>query len=93
MTNSEPRVWNKRQANIPRDAVYVGRPSKWGNPFVIGLDGDRARVVELYRSWLVCERSDLYFAAQQELKGKHLVCWCAPASCHADVLLTIANGS
>ncbi len=25
--------------------VYVGRPSKWGNPFVIGRDGRRGEVI------------------------------------------------
>lgn len=32
--------------------VYVGRGSKWGNPFVIGRDGTRKEVIELYRQWL-----------------------------------------
>ena len=30
-------------------------------------------------------------AIRKELKGKDLVCWCAPKSCHADILLEIAN--
>lgn len=87
---SKPRVWNKRE-QYPASAVYVGRPSKWGNPFVIGRDGTREEVIALYASWLISERSDLYFAAKTELRGKDLVCWCAPQPCHADVLLQIAN--
>lgn len=43
-----PRVWNKRDPNVPPDAVYVGRPSKWGNDFKIG-DMDRATVIEHFR--------------------------------------------
>jgi hypothetical protein len=35
-----PTVYNKRFAGspsgIPKTAVYVGRPSKWGNPFELG---------------------------------------------------------
>lgn len=87
-----PRVWNKR--TMPSEAltgsVYVGRPSRWGNPFVIGPDGDRAQVVEKYRIWLQ-DRPALCARARFELRGKHLVCWCAPLPCHADVLLEVAN--
>jgi hypothetical protein len=46
-------------------------------------------VIEKYRNWLISNK-ELY-AQIEELRGKHLVCWCAPKSCHADVLLTIAN--
>lgn len=90
-----PKVWNKRDPNIPKDAIYVGRPSIWGNPFVIGKDGSREEVVEKYREtllfwldkWPEKTRYDL-----DQLRGKDLVCWCAPKACHADVLLEIANG-
>lgn len=73
---------------IPAGAVYVGRPSKWGNPFEVGRDGTRAQVVERYRAWL-CDQPDL-IAALPELRGRDLVCWCAPLACHADVLLSAA---
>lgn len=46
------KVLNKRTDAIPVGAVYVGRPTKWGNPFVIGRDGDRDEVIERYRGWL-----------------------------------------
>jgi hypothetical protein len=26
-----------------------------------------------------------------ELRGKNLVCWCAPERCHAEVLIELAN--
>jgi hypothetical protein len=32
--------------------VYIGRGSKWGNPFVIGKDGDRDEVIAKYREWI-----------------------------------------
>ena len=82
-----PKVWNKRDKNCPKDAVYVGRPSKWGNPFKIGRDGSREEVIVKYRTWLL-EDHQLPF---KQLKGKDLVCWCAPLPCHADVLLELAN--
>jgi hypothetical protein len=71
------------------DRVYVGRPSKWGNPFVIGRDGTRDDVIEKYRAWMV--RQPALMAALGELRGKHLVCWCAPERCHAEVLIELAN--
>jgi hypothetical protein len=70
-------------------AVYVGRPSKWGNPFVIGVHGDRAKVIELYERRLLGDQALL--ADLPELRGRNLACWCAPSPCHADVLLRLAN--
>lgn len=84
------RVWNKRQPGIPATAVYVGRPSPFGNPFVIGRDGERAEVIAKYREWLQ-QQPALVARVQQELRGKDLVCWCAPHACHADVLMEVAN--
>jgi len=40
-----PKVLNKYKDGVPAGAVYIGRPSKWGNPFVIGKDGDREEVI------------------------------------------------
>lgn len=85
------KVLNRRNIQkIPADAVYVGRPSKFGNPFVIGRDGTREEVVKKYSEWLLSQPK-LVAAAKKELKGKKLICWCAPLACHADVLLKIAN--
>jgi hypothetical protein len=83
------KVWNKREQGIPRNAVYVGRPSRWGNPFAIGRDGSRSEVIEKYRLWLASQPSLL--AQLPELEGKDLVCWCAPQACHAEVLMRLAN--
>jgi hypothetical protein len=69
--------------------VYIGRPSKWGNPFEIGRDGDRETVIRKYRDWIQT-RPDL-LTALPELKGKVLGCWCAPKACHGDVLSEMAN--
>ena len=83
-------VLNKRIDRIPADAVYVGRPSIYGNPFVIGRDGSRADVVAEYRTWLMVQ-SKISEADIKALHGKDLVCWCSPAPCHADVLLEVTN--
>lgn len=69
--------------------VYVGRPSKWGNPFVIGPHGTRQEVIAKYREWLL-QQPEL-IAALPELRGKVLGCHCWPAECHAEVLARLAN--
>lgn len=95
-----PKVWNKRDPNTPKDAVYVGRPIKWGNQFKIGdshpqsdtgkLKMNRQDVVDWYQ-YYVEHTPELKDEIKKELKGKDLVCWCAPKSCHADILLEVAN--
>ena len=86
-----PKVWNKRDPNVPKDAVYVGRPTKWGNPYKMEDNwNDREAVVNMYKE-LLDMNDELANEARAELKGKDLVCYCAPQACHADVLLEIAN--
>jgi hypothetical protein len=81
------KVVNKK-SNAPYD-VYIGRPSKWGNPFVIGAHGDREAVIAKYRGWLL--QNPALLADLHELKGKTLCCWCKPHACHGDVLIELAN--
>jgi hypothetical protein len=85
------RVLNKHAAGIPAGAVYIGRGSKWGNPFRIGVDGDRAAVIAKHARYLH-GRHDL-LRALDELRGKDLVCFCAPKPCHGDLLLRLAKAS
>lgn len=88
-----PKVYNKRNKNvpIPAGATLVDRKTKWGNPFVIGRDGTREDVVRKYRKAILV-KPDYISEVRRTLKGKDLVCWCAPLACHGDVLLEIANG-
>jgi hypothetical protein len=60
-----------------------------GNPFVIGRDGSREEVIERYRAWLASQPDLL--DALDELRGRDLVCWCAPQACHDDLLIELAN--
>lgn len=83
-----PKVWNKRK-EYPQGAIYIGRPSRWGNPYVIGRDGTREEVIEKYRDYI--KRQGMIADIKHSLKGKDLVCWCKPAACHGDILLEIAN--
>ena len=85
-----PKVLNKYKDVIPKNAVYIGRPSKWGNPFVVGKDGTREEVIAKYRTWLLAQPVKVE-SAKRELAGKNLVCFCAPKGCHGDVLLEVAN--
>ena len=85
-----PRVLNKYKDGFPKGSVYCGRPTKFGNPFEIGKDGDREEVIRKHREWLVTQQ-ELIEAIKKELKGKDLVCFCKPKSCHCDILLEIAN--
>jgi len=52
-------------------------------------DGSRDEVIAKYRAWIV--RQPALMAALHELRGKSLLCWCAPGRCHADVLMELAN--
>ncbi len=69
--------------------VYIGRPSKWGNPFKIGKDGTREEVIQKYREWIMTQPELL--AVLPELKNKVLGCWCKPKPCHGDVLAELAD--
>jgi hypothetical protein len=105
-----PKVWNKRDPNCPKDAVYVGRPSKWGNPYKIG--GTYDKIPYMLSSGAIAQATFANITRVQSiilfrifahnklidepgwidaLRGKDLVCWCAPLDCHADVLLELAN--
>lgn len=76
-------------------AVIVARPTKWGNPYQAGKDGDGARsyLVHLYREYISRpEQAELVAAIRRDLRGKDLACWCPlDEPCHADVLIEIAN--
>ena len=80
--------------------VYIGRPSKWGNPFTHISDrttqaqyhvGSREEAVEAYRQWITKGDGQHLLKDIHELKGKTLGCWCHPKSCHGDVLVELAE--
>ena len=92
MSLTEPQVYNKQDGinGYPCWAIYIGRPSKWGNPFVIGRDGNRKDVIKRYEAWLETQPK-LKEEMKKELRGKDLLCYCSPLPCHGDVILRIAN--
>lgn len=88
-----PRVYNQNRffpGENENELVFVGRPSKWGNPYSIGQHGSRNQVIAKYRKYLA-DRPDLQEAVRKELQGKDLLCFCHPLACHADILLELAN--
>lgn len=80
-----------------RDIVYIGRTKDglgpWGNPFIIGPDGTRTEVWNKYLEYAIEKmETDPEFARRVKgLKGKVLVCWCAPESCHGDILARLSE--
>ena len=72
-------------------AVYVGRPTKWGNPYKPEHFTVPSGAVDAFRVLMESEEYNIEMI-QRELKGRVLACWCPlDKPCHADVLLEIAN--
>jgi hypothetical protein len=79
---------------MPPNAVYVGRPSRWGNPWSVrtagvqpdGVPWEEADVLRWYRQ-LVRAKVRIDPEYLTPLRGKDLACWCPlDRPCHADVL-------
>lgn len=85
-----PNVYNKHIDKVPDDAIYIGRPSAFGNPFNITEKCTRFRAICRYEAWVKAQ-PDLMQKIRDELRGKDLVCHCSPKPCHGDFLLRIAN--
>ena len=81
------KVVNKRKDKFD---IYIGRPSKFGNPFIIGKDGTREEAIEKYKQYFY-ERIKTDSEFKQEvlkLEGKTLGCFCKPATCHGDIIVS-----
>ena len=66
---------------------YIGRGSKWGNPFIIGKDGNREEVIEKYEKYI--RNKPELLKDLIELKGSRLGCFCWPNHCHGHVLIEL----
>lgn len=88
----EPRVYNRYHGDAPIGSIDIGRSGPWGNPFVIGPDGNRDEVCDKFDAWIERpEQKALREHAKQLLRGRNLVCFCKPKRCHGDTWLRIAN--
>ena len=86
---------------MPPNTIYVGRNSKWSNPYRVGeigpggnIPNDIKKCVDLFDLHVWRREKEI----KEELKGKNLACWCPlkdkngnRVPCHADILLKIAN--
>lgn len=73
-------------------AKRVDRTTPYGNPFVLGKNGNRDDVCDLFDQWVYDpEQAELREQAKRELRGCNLLCWCVPERCHATTWLRIAN--
>ena len=92
-----PQVFNLQSlsgrnkiSQLDARAIVVDRSSPWGNPFIVGPDGDRDQVCamfERYAEWRLTGQPNWL----DPLQGKNLWCWCKPKRCHGDTLLRLAN--
>lgn len=74
--------------------MIIDRRSPFGNPFIIGKDGDRKEVIEKYRVWFysrIHKNLDFLYRVLK-LKDKTLGCWCKPEACHGDIIKEFLDG-
>lgn len=90
---SVTRVVNMKEESFD---IYIGRPSKRGNPYshkrgtlAKFLVSSRNEAIEKYESYLLDNKN--LMDSLKELKGKTLGCWCHPKKCHGDILSKWAN--
>lgn len=106
---SKPKRIQRRRSKgfkLPPDTICINRPTKWGNPFIVGIDGTQKECVSLFSklcAGMVCVTSKASIKDQEEslkhlsvniknLKGKNLACFCKEETpCHGDILLILAN--
>lgn len=98
------RIQRKRTKGwrMSEDVVYVGRPTRWGNPWAVSPTVSAEAAVSFFRKWIEvatidptdtgAPRGSMKELVRATLRGKDLACWCPLGHpCHADVLMEIAN--
>ena len=88
------RIQRKRTKGwrMPLDAIYVGRPTKFGNPYNVNSERSAFMAGLMFIGYCL-RHPEFIEMVRKELRGKDLACWCEldDHHCHADTLLTIAN--
>lgn len=90
-------MWYNTVVNIKRTKcdIYIGRGSVYGNPYIIGKDGDRDEVIRKYKEYFYnrIARDSQFKQAVDWLKGKDITlgCYCKPLPCHGDVIVEYLN--
>ncbi len=105
ITPQRIQLSRRRGWRMPSNASKIDRTTRWGNPFKTGTfavhptTGKRTFVdtrelaIQLFALYLESPAGQqIAVGATQELKGRHLACWCGEGlSCHGDILLAVAN--
>lgn len=101
MTPQRIQRSRKKGSKLPENTVCVTRPSRWGNPFVVGKFGTAQECVDEYVKQFLAPHENPIIneiiernrrTVVEQLKGKNIACWCKIGDpCHGDVLLEIAN--
>lgn len=88
------KILNQHKDSVPDGAIYVGRPSPWGNPFEISPSVTRDQACDMFHAWAFSpEQVQFRGNVRSSLFGHDLVCWCHPRRCHAETLRAIAISS
>ena len=87
--NWQDMEWVKGYGGVK--GLIVDRSTVFGNPFKVGVHGERSECVELYREWIwKDEQLSLRERMKKELRGcDALLCWCKPLACHGDVIIEV----
>ncbi len=98
--NTVPHLIQRQRTKgwkMPDGVIYVGRPTKWANPFPVSTTMSAEDAVRRYRNFI---HASIRFGgiSLEELKGRNLACWCGnwtpgepEIDCHGVVLLQMAN--
>jgi len=100
----EPKLLNRARGYQRTDnIIIIDRSSPWGNPYVMGEDGDRNEVCDKHIVWLnewIKNKKEIIvngFSNKwvveniNKLRGKDIACWCDPLRCHGIPLIELAN--
>lgn len=71
------------------DYIPIGRGTMWGNPYIIGVDGDRNEVIQKYETYL--RGNPQLLSELPKLDGEVLGCFCKPKCCHGDIIIKLLN--
>ena len=85
-----PKVYNKRDPKTPKDAIYVGRPSRYQSPFIVSPLLSRKKAELEYRAWLR-RNSRMMDLTRRELAGRDLVSWESEQDYHVPILFEMVN--
>lgn len=81
--------------NLKTDSydVYIGRGSRWGNPFIVRSEKGRKKAIQDYKKYIIekINRGEITHDHLVALKGKRLGCFCRPLPCHGEVIADIVN--